>query len=252
MAKLIKIYGERNTNTNYISKLIKLNLKVKELPGVVPPCIFKMQKILPGKELIRDVYFYLTYGNNLGWKHTCVKSLESLNKYRIVNSNLVFVTITKNPYSWLLSLYHRPYHQYFSVKPRFETFLQTPWKTVGRDNTEPILKNPIELWNIKNRSFLNLNSKNTLNITSESILENPEDIIEKISCRFSIKRKSDSFVDYERSTKDKDRDVSFYRDYYLNEKWRDELTGDAIAIINETIDKKLMSYFGYNILSSSL
>ena len=60
MKKLIKIYGERNTNTNYISKLIQLNLNVQEVPGVAPPHIQHLQEMLPGKELVKDLYFYLT------------------------------------------------------------------------------------------------------------------------------------------------------------------------------------------------
>jgi len=77
--KLIKIYGERNTNTNYMSKLIELNLNAIEIPGVVPPIIMKMQKVFPGKELVRDIYFYLTYGKTLGWKHTSIKPPNKLN-----------------------------------------------------------------------------------------------------------------------------------------------------------------------------
>ncbi len=248
MARLIKVYGERNTNTTYISKLIELNLNVKEVLGVVPPLIRKMQTILPGNELVRDVYFYLTYRNNLGWKHSCVQSPEELSNYKLVNSDLAFVTITKNPYSWLLSLYRRPYHRYYSDRPSFETFLQSQWKTVGRDNTSRVLKNPVELWNVKNRSYIHANRTNTLNITTESMFADPEGIIEQISRQFSISRKSESFVNYERSTKDKSKDSKFYRDYYLKEKWRDDLTSEAIAIINENVDKELMSHFGYKVL----
>lgn len=250
MAKLIKVYGERNTNTNYVSKLIELNLNVKELSGVVPPAIMKMQKILPGNELVRDIYFYLTYSKNLGWKHTCVKSLKKLNNYKlVVNSYLAFITITKNPYSWLLSLYRMPYHQYYSDKPPFETFLRRPWKTIGRDNVkQPMLKNPIELWNIKNKSYLQLSGKYTLNITTEIIFKNPASIINQISRQFSIERLSNGFVNYESSTKDKSKNFNYYRNYYLSEKWRDEITSDAIAIINETLDRKLMSHFKYSVL----
>ncbi|MFC1876752.1 hypothetical protein ACFL2E_05715 [Thermodesulfobacteriota bacterium] len=248
MGKLIKVYGERNTNTTYVSKLIKLNLQAVEVPGIVPPFVLKLQKILPGKELVRDIYFNLTYRNNLGWKHTCVKPFEELSKYINFRSDLVFLTITKNPYSWLLSLYRRPYHQYYSERPSFETFLQRPWKTIGRDNTKPVLKSPIELWNIKNKSYLQLKETNTLNVTTESIFENPESILENISRQLSIKRISDRFVNYERSTKDKSKDSNYYRNYYLSEKWRDDLSSDAIAIINESIDIKLMSHFGYKLL----
>ncbi len=215
----------------------------------VPPIIMKMQKFLPGKELVRDIYFHFTYQNNLGWKHTCVKSPEELKQYKLVNSDLAFLTLTKNPYSWLLSLYRKPYHLDYSDKPNFEAFLRRPWKTVGLDNVSRVLKNPIELWNIKNRSHLHLHkNKNSLNITTESIFENPKEIIKQISLKFPITEKSNIFLNYEKSTKDKSKDSNFYREYYLTEKWRDNLTREAIAIINETIDKELMSHFGYRLL----
>lgn len=248
MSKLIKIYGERNTNTRYMSKLIKLNLSVQEVPGTVPPAVKKLQRLLPGKELVRDIYFHFTYSKNLGWKHTCAKSVEMLKSYNLVKNDLSFLTITKNPYSWLLSLYRRPYHQHYKSKPDFETFLQTPWKTVGRDNAARVLKSPMELWKIKNVSYLRLSEFNALNITTESIFQNPKAIIDKISRQLSIEKLSESFTNYERSTKDKRKDTYYYRDYYLNEKWRSDISNDAITIINETIDMKLMSHFGYEVL----
>jgi hypothetical protein len=248
MTKLIKMYGERNTNTNYMSKLIQLNLNAKEIPGVIPPIIMKLQNVLPGRELVRDIYFYLTYGKYLGWKHTCVKSQDALNKYQLVNSNLVFLTITKNPYSWLLSLYRRPYHQYYSDNPSFETFLQRQWKTIGRDNVKTILTSPIELWNIKNKSYLQLDSKNSTNVTTEEIFENPEGVIQRLSQKHCIERKCERFFNYESSTKDRSKNSAFYREYYISEKWRDDLSNEAIAIINESIDRELVSHFGYDLL----
>lgn len=248
MAKLLKMYGERNTNTNYMSKLLQLNLNVTEVPGVVPPVVIKMQKKLPGKELLRDIYFDLTYAQNLGWKHTCVKPQETLNKYGLVKPNLTFLTITKNPYSWLLSLHRRPYHQYYADDPSLETFLQRPWKTIGRDNVKTDLANPIELWNIKNKSYLQLDSKKTINTTTEKIFLDPEAIIQQISQEHLIERKSDKFINYESSTKDNNKDSSYYRDYYLSETWRESLSNEAVAIINESVDKELMSHFGYSLL----
>ncbi len=246
--KLIKIYGERNTNTNYLSKLIELNLHLTEVPGVVPPIIMAMQKFLPGNELVRDIYFHLTYKKNLGWKHTTVKPQEELFKYKLVDSNLFFLTITKNPYSWLLSLYRNPYHQYYKEKPSFEVFLESQWKTIGRDNVKSNLSTPIELWNIKNKSYLQLDSKKTLNLTTEGIFQDAGEIIQNISEQFSIERKSDAFINYERSTKNKRNDSAYYRDYYISEKWRENLSKEAIAIINESVDQNLMAHFGYNIL----
>ncbi|MCP4550824.1 MAG: hypothetical protein GY834_02020 [Bacteroidetes bacterium] len=248
MTKLIKIYGERNTNTNYLSKLVELNLHAKEVSGTVPPIIMKMQKLLPGNELVRDIYFHFTFEKNLGWKHALVKPQKELNKCKLVDFNLFFLTITKNPYSWLLSLYRNPYHQYFSDKPSFEVFLKRQWKTIGRDNTQGNLSSPIELWNIKNRSYLQLDTNNVINITTESMFQDAGNIIHEISKRFSIEKKSDEFINYERSTKNKSKDSVYYRDYYLSEKWRENLSRDAITIINESIDKDLMVHFGYSVL----
>jgi hypothetical protein len=248
MKKVIKVYGERNTNTNYLSALIGLNLHAIEVPGTAPHIVMKVQEILPGNELVRDIYFRLTYGSNLGWKHTLVKPQEELMKYRLAGSDLIFITITKNPYSWLLSLYRNPYHQYFKEKPSFEAFLKREWETIGRDNVKGNLPNPIELWNVKNRSYLQLDIKKALNITTESMFQDAGEIVCRISERFSIERKSNEFIDYEHSTKDKSKDGAYYRDYYLSEKWRKDLSRDAIAIINDSIDKDLMAHFGYSIL----
>tara|TARA_R110001592_G_scaffold246427_1_gene508247 strand:+ start:75074 stop:75826 length:753 start_codon:yes stop_codon:yes gene_type:complete len=250
MSKLIKIYGERNTNTNYMSELIRLNLDIEEIEGVVPYRLLQMQNILPGEEWLRDAYFYFTCGQNLGWKHTCVKSVDKLRRYSVVQKNQpAFLTITKNPYSWLLSLHRRPYHQYYSKQPDLETFLGLPWKTVGRDNTKKWLQNPVELWNLKNRSYQQLLELNAMNITTEQIFENPEAIVDKVSARFSVGKKSDKFINFERSTKDKSKDSNYYRDYYLNERWREKLSDQAITMINDRVDKDLMAHFGYQVLS---
>lgn len=248
MQKKIKIFGERNTNTNYMSQLIELNLKVKEIYGNVPSKVMSLQEALPGNELVRDIYYYLTYARNLGWKHTCLKPHDELSKYKLVNNNLVILTITKNPYSWLLSLHRNPYHQYITDNPSFEDFLLRQWKTIGRDNVNTVLNNPMELWNIKNKSYIQPENNRLINITTESIFNDPEAIIQNISNQYSIERKTDKFVNYERSTKDKNKGSAYYRDFYLLEKWRDNLSADAIDIINESIDKELMSHFGYDIL----
>jgi len=249
MIKRVKIYGERNTNTNYVSKLIKLNLDVEEVSGVAPPFILNLQDKLPGKELVRDIYFQLTFKHNLGWKHTCVRPSDQLNMYDAVNESMTFLTITKNPYSWLMSLYRNPYHQYYTHKPDFETFLQQPWKTVFRDNCSRKLKSPIHLWNIKNKSYLQLDRRNTLSVTTESIFEDPAKIIGQLSQNFSINKKTDQFTNYERSTKDKTKDSNYYRDYYLQEKWRENLSNKAIEIINRSVDREVMEFFGYQLIN---
>lgn len=252
MSNLIKIYGERNTNTRYIETLIQLNLDVVQLSGVVPAYIKTAQKVLPGKNWLRDLYFSLSYEHILGWKHTRVKSSRELKSHDSFQRNICFVSVTKNPYSWLLSLHRKPYnHQYTKNKPDFETFLQTTWKTDSRDNCEKLLENPITLWNVKNASYLQLADLNGLNITTEKTVQDPESVIDTISNHFSIKKRGNRFINHEKSTKDQSKDFSYYQDYYLNERWRDEISENAIAIINKTVDKTLMKKFGYEVLGNT-
>jgi hypothetical protein len=249
MSRRIKIYGERNTNTNYLEQLISLNLDAEQIPGVVPRYVKTVQKLLPGKEWLRDWFFSMTLQRNLGWKHTRVMSVQELEHFDIVKSGICFISITKNPYSWLLSLYRKPYsHQYSGSKPDFETFLRTPWKTVARDNCENTLASPVELWNLKNTSYLQLKKLNGLNLTTESMVQDPEADIKTISSHFSIDRLSSRFLNYEKSTKDSSKDFAYYRDYYLSERWRDKLSGQAASIISATVDKNLMRHFGYEVI----
>jgi hypothetical protein len=247
--KLLKIYGERNTATKYMSQLIKLNLDVQEVPGILPWRIAKLQSMLPENEWLMDLYFLITFKHNLGWKHVRVEPKSLLRKHDILGSNLCFVTITKNPYAWLLSLYRRPYHQGYKNKPDFETFLRTPWKTVARDNCRKIA-NPTELWNVKNSSYLELTAfVDVLNLKSESILQDPRAVIDNISNRFDIGKISEQFINCHDSTEiDSDKNFIYYQDYYLNERWRESLSKNAIEIINETLDNDLMNKFGYKIL----
>jgi hypothetical protein len=156
---MVKIYGERNTGTNYLTKLMERNFLVKLLPGVVPKYVTSLQKYFHDNESVRDLYFRFTFPKNLGWKHSLVKPVDHLQKYKITSTNLFFITLTKNPYSWLLSLYKKPYHSCIASYSDFDDFLIMPWGTVQRENSPLYYKNPIDLWNCKNRSYLQLGDR---------------------------------------------------------------------------------------------
>lgn len=252
MLDFLKLYGERHTGTNYFSKLIDLNLNIIQLPGVVDNSkleILKNDIKLQDIESIRDSYFELTLRENLGWKHS--RPPISLINDLLKDHKIIFITLSKNPYSWLLSLYRKPYHQYYEKKLSFEEFLCSPWNTVGRDDTlSPIndLNNPIELWNIKNHSYMRLDKNLSIHFNYEDLLNNPAKILDNISNKFNIQKKENYFINIEMSTKDKNKDYLFYKDYYLNEKWKTLLSKKAISIINDQIDKDLMDIYGYEII----
>jgi hypothetical protein len=238
---LIKLFGERNTGTKYLKRLIELNLDVRQMRDSMPRWIGRLQNLLPDIEYLRDLYFRLTWRINLGWKHGKVKLPAK------IRPNIGFVTLSKNPYSWLLSLHKRPYHHH-TPRTDFETFLASSWQTVWRDNLEIAeLPNPIMLWNIKNQSYLALAQQHpTILLRYEDLVNNPPGQIEHIATTFDLKRKTAQFVDFHESTKkDTGKDFSYYQDYYLNEKWRNKLSPRAINLINKSLDANIAEQFGY-------
>lgn len=119
---------------------------------------------------------------------------------------------------------------------------------MARDNCGELLESPVALWNIKNTSYLQLADLNGLNLTTESTVQEPAAVIEKISGHFSIDKRSDLFINHEKFTKDGSKDFAWYQDYYSNERWRDKLSVEAISIISAAVDKNLMSHFRYEVL----
>lgn len=244
---VIKLYGERNTGTNYLSQLLELNLEVTLLPGTIPNWL---QPFIPRLEWPRDMYFSLTFSRNLGWKHRIAPSPHELAKFRGAGP-VYFLTVTKNPYSWLLSLYRRPYHNY-THKGSFEEFLQRPWPTVRREGHPTPFENPVIVWNEKNRSYLNLGQyASCLNLRYEDLLSDPKETVERIAVHFNISKKSCYFQNVTESTKGDSRTFSQYQEYYIQEKWREKLSPQAIDIINRYVDTQLMSHFGYSLISAS-
>ncbi|WP_312928194.1 hypothetical protein [Stutzerimonas nitrititolerans] len=248
MKRLVKIYGERNTNTNYLSELIRLNMNLPELPGVIPAAVRRYQDKLPGNEWLRDIYFLSSYGRNLGWKHAAVDWIHLKKTGLYKRNSITVVTLTKNPYAWLLSLYKRPYHQYYAKKPTFNEFLVRPWKTVCREGMPRWVESPVHLWNAKNASYIREADEGAvLHLRAEDTLIDPERVIERIAEKSGVERLGE-FRNVLQSTKGGGKDFNYYRDYYLGERWRSALAERDVCVINERLDRAIVEQFGYSVI----
>lgn len=246
MKKKIKVFGERNTGTNYIEKLIENNLDIEIISGIVPrPFLW----LTLGTEKGRDLYFKMFYERTFGWKHSVAPDSEKMAK---AGEHIVFIAAFKNPYSWLLSLYKKPYHLGEAKRESFAAFLESPCPTVGRENYGPAFKNPVEMWNIKNRSYLDLQEKaNLYPLRYEDLLENPGKVIDDIGDKFSISLRKKGFQNIEKSTKEPGRkNFDFYRNYYLQEEWKKNLDSKALTIINGSLDHDLAKSLGYEVIQT--
>jgi hypothetical protein len=249
---VIKLYGERNSGTLYFYELLHVNLKARVIGGTEPPFIWKCFK---GEEdrwtyhQLANLYFLFSFSNNLGWKHMLVLDPPGYERFSICRKNFLFVTITKNPYSWLLSLYRRPYGSRRRFA-QFEDFLAAPWKTLWRERALRQYSNPMMLWNAKNDAYRVLAKQwPVVNLRYEDVLSNPEACVQQVANAGSISRKTKFFINRERSTKTDTGMVyqEYYR-YYLQEKWKEKLSERAISLINRSLDPRVMRAYGYDLL----
>lgn len=241
--RVIKLYGERNTGTNYLLTLMTKNIVATQLRGTVPK-----RRIFTFSEKTKNIYFSLTDKKNLGWKHSKV-DLNLVKNHSEID-NICFITLTKNPYSFLLSLYKRPYHW---IGPRpfsFSEFIRSKWIVQKRDKSGiKYYDNPIHLWNDKNKSYINLKENvqdQCYNMTYESLLANYESQLSKIIDQFNLEKINDQYENEENSTKDKNESHSSYKEYYNNELWVEKLCKEDIEYINEHLNNETLAFFGYN------
>jgi hypothetical protein len=239
----IKIFGERNTGTRYLQGLVERNLVARCLTGVVP----KWAKRVGGRRG-RDAYFRWTYPRNLGQKHSLVAPPGELRRLSGYSEDLIFLTLTKNPYSWLLSLHKRPYERSMKIES-LEEFLLAPWPdSAGRERLDRPHNNAIEIWNRKNAAYLRLaDGVRCLNLRYEDLVLDPAVTLQDIASRFEVPFATDSFEALEESTKNEDgaKDFAWYRDYYGQERWRAQLDARVVGIINEHLDDEVLAGFGY-------
>ncbi len=241
----IKIFAERNTGSGYLERLLAENLEIDCLEGGLPRSI---RKFFPESERARDWFFHLTRKKNLGWKHAFAPSPGELDAAHVDATRILFLTITKNPYAWLISLYRRPYHARRSYES-FSQFLSEPWETVAREGAQTAFANPIEMWNQKNASYLRLGEYATrLVCRYEDLVEDPLRFLETLCNDHNISPRREPFVNVHTATKKQDRAKSFedYREYYLNERWRAELDREDTRLINQGLNNKLMSQLRYD------
>ena len=205
----IKIFGERNSGTNFIKSLLDKNLKDINILS----------------------YFYK---GGSGWKHG-KPMLELFNN----NDNVLFICAIRNLDSWLSSMYHRPYHM--KKRDTFYNFITKP--TINNDPRKDhdthiydyeINKNLFQLRYFKYEEYKKLlNNNNCILVNLNYLQKNPEEFINSIASKFNLSKNNFAPIP---------RHYAPYKKYSLNdynlEKFIDisleKEIGDLDIIINNT------------------
>ena len=253
--KFVKVFGERNTGTRALIRMLGAQPDIR-----LRPCGEKGPKNQPHKRMLRE-QIEMTYRGKWrkiyrdalidtehftacptqGWKHS-LPVWDSA--FARLQAHVIFCV--RNPYSWILSLSKRPYHQRGPRTHGVFDLVSQPWLTLARDNMAPLLRSPMDLWNEKLAAYRDFAAASDVPVRIlkfEAFVVAPEIEVRRALGAFEIS--SNRIQAIPNSTKAKKRSLKDISRYYEAEEWRGGLTADLVRRINDLTDWEVAESFGY-------
>lgn len=258
--KFVKVFGERNTGTRALIRMLAAQEGVRMQPfgergalNLPQNAEFRavIEKAYKGKwrkvyrDALRDDEQAVACPTK-AWKHALPVWDEA---FGVKRAHVVFCV--RNPYSWALSLARRPYHQKGPRDSGVLDFVTQPWLTVSRDNMGAVLRSPMELWNGKVAAygaFMRTASVPTRVIRFERFVVDSEKEVRGVLFDFGIPFEGVRAV---APTKNPAVTLEGISQYYCREDWKKSLTSEVVAAINGSIDWVLAARYGYYRLDSA-
>jgi hypothetical protein len=254
----VKIFGERNTATNLLVKLIRANCAARVLPatagdlGDPPGAHERGLRLLTGipvfgqrlREARIDRIFAAETDLN-AWKHAATR-FERPEAFR---GALVAICV-RDPASWLTALHRKPYQSRAAVPADLDAFIDMPWTTRSRERLDGATFTPMELYNAKLRSYLTFMDGLAgagipcVAVPFERLVTDQLGALALLADH--LDGMSTALTRIEGSTKiDPDKDWRWYRDYYAERRWADAIPAATMARIVERVDWDVAGRFGY-------
>jgi hypothetical protein len=148
-------FRRTDTGTNALAELIKKNIGEILCPGVAREVVADWPARLgsiagfdePYRLFLRHAIvddIFSTMPAECAFIHTAPEFSP-----RFIEQEVGIIFLVKNPYSWLVSMFRRPYGMLLPKVGDSSIFLRRPWLSLGRDNLPRVLTSPIEMWNRK-------------------------------------------------------------------------------------------------------
>ncbi|TFL18193.1 hypothetical protein [Jannaschia formosa] len=250
----IKVFGERNTGTNALESLIRLNSRSVVLPGSLAALDADATDRLRGLrksgapaaqvEAWVDAVFE-GKDPSQQWKH-CATLFETPGALAD-DTHVVF--LIRHPLSWLLSLYRNPYHCLVAMPDRFVDFVALPWKTTARDRLDGAVLTPPALYEAKLASYRRFMIRLDAAGIGQTVLRFEDVVMRQVDCftalRPVLSDPSPTPRPVERSWKDKRQTLDDLRAYYSEERWREDIETEALERI--AIDPEILAWAGYDL-----
>ena len=254
----IKVFGERNTGTNFLCKLLldntNLNCLVhgsnkhlKDLKNELIQQHFtktflnkhlhKQLSSLIEEQLI-DKQRSLEFDSNFGWKHA------KINPDRIKECPLyektIFICLIRNPWRFITALHKKPYNLFPNTKSSLVEFINLSFLPNKRDGIKDIfLINPVDFWNIKVNSYFHFKdvSSKVFIVYYEQLVKDPKIVLDLISPYCNVSKELKIPL---KSTKGDDKTYEQYKNETIKYNPKEELGKQIYNLIYEKIDKDLL------------
>jgi hypothetical protein len=249
--RYVKVFGERNTGTTFLNKLIELNAR-----GVVMLTHDDNDEVRAGRmryspgvrrvvaNRIADELRRREFPENFGWKHAVIAPDYLARSPRFPET--LFVCIVRDPYYWAGAIFRQSYNFYIPPPKVRETFLTERVFPNMRDNVDRgFLDSPIDYWNLKVGSYLACAGLPNLRIVRyEDVIADPRGFVAALAGLGLTVRDDVALV--ERAAKKKD--VATFEDYVAKARAFDPhavFSRAEIEAINAALDPGLCATFGY-------
>ena len=253
MAGLIKIFGERNTSTNALTHLIRMNSQSQIARGIAPELdpgiaqrvakVAQSDRSAATREAMIDAVFE-KHGPQEAWKHTT----PNFDDARVFSGCHVIFCV-RHPASWVLGLHIRPYCIHGRPVNSISEFLDKQWVTVGRERLGRKKTGAIALYNAKMKAYEQFQQKLSDAGISFSIVRHEDFAVDQKGVFTALapylRAPAQQPALVEASTKDKGKTRSYYTAYYGKQMWRREIDAHSMMRINAGICWKTLDPLGY-------
>jgi len=257
----IKVFGERNTGTHFLIKLLRKNTNAELLvhPDGASEATHKnfehiiacYPDLVKGNPALRSAILERLidsdrskdFSDYYGWKHAAVNTNQLKQNPKFEKT--LFICLIRNPWRFISALHRRPYNLFPQPFQHLTDFIQQPLIMNSRDNLiESYISSPVELWNKKTESYLKLKNDCPTNV----VIAYYEDVICDVSrflnsLQFFCEVKSPPKIPNQstkRDIKTREQDKKTFSDYKDEVERYSPLSalGDkACNLIAERIDK---------------
>jgi len=246
----LKIFGERNTGSNYLHQVCARNFlvvllrgDVQEIWGLGRRIAAQMGNQFLVRHTLHDLEIRRILRSDFGWKHAAPE-LDVINASEIAKYTR-FVVLTKHPYSWLKSLHRNPY-SFRTPDPDFSRFIRSDFPINGSDGLPGVKDcSPPALLRHKALAYRRLlHSRNdAIHLRYEDLIQDFDAAMRRLQPR--IFRKTESFLNVDMDVKGQKRQLADFQRQYSLDSVREGIRDEDIGFIRSEIGEDMFAFLGY-------